>query len=318
MRNIRTAVAAFAATGLAAFGALAATGGVANAATNLSITGCSIDGSLLTASVEPHCTAPTGTIYNPTSIKVTVNPSFFNVLGALNPPPPAPPILNLATQVSYTLACSVNGHWRFAHEHFQATSSQSNTQWVNLQRAVGSPSPNSCQIRHLGASTLASLTLPEGNRQFTFGVTASGNNGVPGTVWAQYPKNSVGSGSTVCADDTGNGNAGTAIQAFQCENDLADAWLMTTDGQLVHNGDCMTQTGNTVSLEPCQSRPNASTGQVWTFHGTPSSAGWLTNTNGNGCLTAPSHGMIDGAQLSVQNCTGALGQEWKVPPPTHR
>jgi hypothetical protein len=318
MRNIRTAVATFAATGLAAFGAMAASGGVANAAQNLSITGCSVNHSTISAQVFPSCEAATGTIYNPTEITVTVDRSFFDTLA---------PLLNLTqlhllrAGVSYTLACSVDGHWRFDHEHFIATGAPhgGNSDTVNLQHAVGSPSPNSCQVRDLEASSLLALTVIDHTIPgFTFGVSAHGDNGTPGTIWSQYPKNSVGSGSTVCADDTANGNAGSAVQAFQCENDLADAWLATTDGQYVHNGDCLTQTGNGVSLEPCQWHAGPGSNQVWHFHGSPATAGWLTNANGNGCLTAPSHGTIDGTQLTVQNCTGQLGQQWKVPAPTPR
>jgi hypothetical protein len=52
---------------------VAATGGVANAAPNLSITGCSTNVGVLTVGLFVNCSAPTGTIYNPTQIKVTVN-----------------------------------------------------------------------------------------------------------------------------------------------------------------------------------------------------------------------------------------------------
>jgi hypothetical protein len=318
MRNIRTAVATFAATGLAALGAIAASGGVANASQNLSITGCSVDHSLVSAQVFPSCEAADGTIYNPTEITVSVDRSFFDALAPHLNPGELP---FLKAGVHYTLACSVNGHWRFDHEHFIADGRPhgGNSDTVDLQRAVGSPSPNSCQVRDLSATSLLNLSLihtPIPN--FSFAVSAQGDNGTPGTIWAQYPKNSVGSGSTVCVDDTANGNAGSAVQAFQCENDLADAWLATTDGQYVHNGDCLTQTGNGVSLEPCENHPHPGSNQVWHFRGSSASAGWLTNTNGNGCLTAPSSGTIDGTQLTVQNCTGALGQLWKVPAPTER
>ena len=37
-----------------------------------------------------------------------------------------------------------------------------------------------------------------------FGATATGDNGIPGAIWAQYPPSTSGAGSTVCADDAGN------------------------------------------------------------------------------------------------------------------
>ena len=80
MRNFRTAAAALAATGIAALGAVTATSGVANAATNLSITGCSTNYGLVTAGIIPTCSAPTGTIYNPTQITVSVDKSFLTAV----------------------------------------------------------------------------------------------------------------------------------------------------------------------------------------------------------------------------------------------
>lgn len=313
MHKLRTTAATFAASGLAALAVLVVPGAGANAATNQAITSCGVDSSLITAGVLPTCAASTGTIYNPTQISVTVDPSFFLVLGKL------PVVGNLlTTRVSYRLACSVDGRTRFARESFQAKDLRSNTQVVNLQRAVGSPEPNQCQVQRLTASTLVKLTaLPQDLKPFTFGVAAYGDNGVPGTIWAQYPKDNNGAGSTVCADDTDNGNAGTVVQSFQCENDLADAWIMLSSGQLVHNGDCMSNTGGTVTLQLCVDRPRPSSGQVWVFHGTPRSAGTVTNSNGNACLTALQSGKIDGAPLTVQRCVpGQVGQIWKVPPPT--
>ena len=58
MRKFRTAAAALAATGITALGALAATGGVANAATDLSITGCSTNGGLYTVGFNLNESGP--------------------------------------------------------------------------------------------------------------------------------------------------------------------------------------------------------------------------------------------------------------------
>jgi Ricin-type beta-trefoil lectin domain len=302
MHKFRKAAAIFAATGLAAFGAMAASGGVANAATDQSITGCSINSALLGVQVIPTCMGPTGTIYNPTQVTATVDPSFLQaVLGHAG----------FGVRVSYDLACLVDGGTVTAHEHFVAHSPHSNVQVVNLQQAIGSPEPNQCQVLDLKATSLLGLVILD-YPVFSFGVAVTGDNGVPGAIWAQYPPSTSGAGSTVCADDTANGNAGTQIQAFQCEQDLADQWMYVSK-QLVHNGDCMTNVGGDVKLEPCMGHYHAAPNQSWNVSGTPFSAGTITNGPG-WCLSAPSTGVVDTANLTVQHC-GASGytQMWKAP-----
>lgn len=301
MHKFATAVAALATTGIAALGTVAATGGVAHAATNLSITGCSTNGGLLTLGIIPDCQAPTGTIYNPVQITATVSKSFLTQFLA---------VAGIGVGVHYDLTCNVDGSWVTKHEYFKAVSPQQNYQVVNLQQAVGSPEPNSCQVQHLTATSLVSLTILNA-RVFSFGVQVSGDNGVPGAIWAQYPSDSEGARSTICADDTANGNGGTAVQAYQCEQDLADAWIQTNH-QLVHNGDCATNLGGNVTLEKCQGGQWPAPDQSWNVHGTPWSAGEITN--GRGCLSAPSSGNIETSQLTVKPC-GATGyvQMWKAP-----
>lgn len=305
MRKFRTAAATLAATGLAAFG-VATASGVANAATNQSITTCSIGSGTLNADIGPMCTANTGTIVNPTQITVTVNPSFFSALSGI-------PIIGalLTTNVTYTLACSVDGQTKTAAESYTATSSTTNTQVLNLQKEVGSPAPNSCQIQKLTASAPAAIALPT-NTAYTFGVTATGNNGTPGMIWAQDPNGGKGS---ICVDDTNNGNAGTVVQAYQCENDLANRWILVPNGQVVHNGDCLTDSGSGVTLQSCVANPGPASTQVWTAHGTPGNFGWVTNADGNGCLTIPATEKVNGTQLKVETCVpgGSVSQSWKVP-----
>jgi Ricin-type beta-trefoil lectin domain len=303
MRNFRTAAAALAATGIAALGAVTATGGVANAATDLSITGCSTNVGVLTHGLFVNCSAPTGTIYNPTQITATVNKTALTeLLGDLG----------IGVKVKYDLSCSVDGSTVIRHQKFTATKPNENVQVVDLQQTVGSPEPNQCQVKNLSATSLASLSVLK-YPILGFGVTVTGNNGVPGAIWAQYPPSTSGAGSTVCADDTGNRNAGTKIQAFQCEQDLADQWIQVSK-QLVHNGDCMTNDGGWVKLEKCEpGQWAAAPNQTWNVMGNPYSAGEITQGNG-WCLSSPASGMVDGAQLTVQRC-GATGyvQEWKAP-----
>ena len=167
---------------------------------------------------KPNCSAPTGTIYNPTQLTVTVDKSFLTqFLG----------VLGIGVKVKYDLKCSVDGSDVIRHEEFTATKPNENWQVVDLQQTVGSPEPNQCQVQNLSARSLVSLTVRNA-KVFSFGVDVTGNNGVPGAIWAQYPPSTSGAGSTVCADDTGNRNAGTKIQAFQCEQDLADQWIQVS------------------------------------------------------------------------------------------
>jgi hypothetical protein len=301
MRKFATAVAALATTGIAALGTVAATSGVANAATDLSITGCSTNGGLLTLGVIPNCQAPTGYIYNSTQIEVHVDKSFLTALLG---------VLGVGVRVKYALTCSVDGSPVTKYLGFEATNPYNDTQVVDLQQAVGSPSPNDCAIEGLSATSLISLTVAD-LKLFTFGVYAVGDNGVPGAIWAQYPSDSEGARSTICADDTGNSNAGTPIQAYQCEQDLADAWLQTNH-QLIHNGDCMTNVGGNVTLEKCEGGQWPAPNQAWLVLGTPYSSGLIRQ--GHGCLSAPSSGNIETSQLTVEPC-GATGyvQQWKAP-----
>ncbi len=66
-----------------------------------------------------------------------------------------------------------------------------------------------------------------------------------------------------------NGNAGTQIQAFQCEQDLADQWIQVSK-QLVHNGDCMTNVGWQRQAREVQAGQHwAAPNQTWNVHGNP-------------------------------------------------
>lgn len=296
MRIFRT-VAAIAASGITALGVVAAAGGVANAAINLSITGCATTGALHKVDVTPNCMASTGTIYNPTRITVTANQSFLIAFAKVK---------GIGVKVTYDLACRLDGGTVVAHKGFTATSTNNNSQTTILQTGVGSPAPNSCQVQKLSARSLVKLKVGH-NKDFTFGVHANGNNGIPGAVWSQGVR---GPGFAVCADDTNNGNAGTKIQAFQCESDLADQWLQVGQ-QLVHNGDCMTNSGGRVFLQRCSGGKYAAANQTWHVKGTPSSAGDITN--GGRCLSALSKG-TNGTQLTVRKCgTPGYVQKWKAP-----
>ena len=78
---------------------------------------------------------------------------------------------------------------------------------------------------------------------------------------------------------------------------------MIVDGSSIHNGDCMTNDGGYgESLDPAPARPRPRSKPVWWIHGTPYSAGRITQRQRDWCLSAPAPGMVDGAHLTVQHC----------------
>ena len=236
MRIFKKAVTSAAAVGLIAFGAVAGSGGTAHAATDQSLNGCDATyGIILGLSLLPTCTAGDSTIANPTSVSITLNTSSLGSI--LN-------LLGLGVKATWTLTCTVDGNQVSSTGSFQVKSlSTSATDVIDLQSAVGSPNPSSCTVKNLKATSLASLTALTLNL-ITIGASASADTGVPGAVYANYPSDSDGAHAVVCADDTGNGNSGTNIQAYQCLSDLADQWIQMGTGQFVHNGDCLTDTGS--------------------------------------------------------------------------
>jgi Ricin-type beta-trefoil lectin domain len=318
MRTFSKAAAAVAAAGLAAFGAVAGGGGAASAATTgQSVTGCDLGSGQLTAGLTPACTAPDSTVNDPTSITVTADPAFFTVLqnqvvGDLLGG-------TLGEHVTYTLSCSVNGGTATYDGSFTATTDTSTeSQTVDLQSAVGSPVPNSCTVTDLKATSLVSLgdellgVLGDNGLldDLSFGVSATAGTAVPGAIWMAADKTSSGLDADICADDNSNGNAGAIVQVYQCNSDLAQYWVQSSTGQLVRNGDCITQSGARVFLEKC-SGTNAA--QKWTVKGTGGKFGRIVGSTGD-CLTASSAKNF--VQLTATGCNGIAGQAWTGPAPS--
>jgi hypothetical protein len=314
VRKIIKSAAACAAAGLAAFGALAGSGGVAAAAT-VPMTSCSATGAALVGlSAGATCTAGTTTIANPTGIKITVNPSFFTVLlgnGIIND------LLDgkLSATVTYQLTCQVNGKWVTSTKYtgFTVTSGKESAQTINLQQAVGSPAPNECVLANLTVSSAISAEILKEasllSLNFTFGVSATGDNGVPGPMYFMAGKDKSGAIPTICADDTLNGNAGTVVQAYTCVNDQNQRWLQVSTHQFVHNGDCLSDVGGRAKLALCDANPGRKNGQVWQTV-PKSSLAELVNTGNGQCLTSPKP--TDDTPLVIARCTGAKTQLWKV------
>lgn len=345
--TIKRFVAALAATGLAAFGAAAVTAsdagaaavtasaagtasavtasaaGTPSAVTGTAVTSCTLNAkSILVLSTYPTCTAGDSTIHNPTAITVSAQTGLFQaiegvpglaaILAALGDP--------LKQNVTYTLACQVDGSTSTYHGSFQATTSAATlTQKVNLAAAVGSPAPTQCTIEDLTATSLLQINsviiAALSAKTFDFGASATAHTVTPGAVYANYPSDGIGAHAVVCADDTDNGYSGSRIQAFQCLSDLADYWIQVSTHQFVHNGACLTDSGGVATLERCVLDPTRGSGQIW-LQQHAAGAGTLSNADGAGCLTAPKSGMITFAVLRVAACSGGLGREWTVPAAT--
>jgi hypothetical protein len=306
MRSFRKMAVTLTVAGLAAFGAIAGSGGAASAATGQSVTGCSVNSSELALNVTPTCTATSSTVLNPTSFTISANSSFFTVLGALGEGLGQ----TLAENVTYTLSCSVNGTNATYNGSFQATSA-AQSQVVNLQTAVGSPEPNSCTLSNLQGTSLvtldSTLTGLLGDNTFTFGVSATADTAAPGAMWQQTAKNNAGAYADICVDDAGNGNANAIAQVYQCNSDLAQSWVWTSSEQLVHNGDCLDLSGSKVILSTCSD----ATSQKWTINGVNGNFNTIVNHSSSQCLTASS--AADFTQLTVATCTGAANQKWTGP-----
>jgi hypothetical protein len=320
MRKISKIGAVLATTGLAAFGAVAGSGGAAHAATNLALASCDLGSATITsAAVSPSCTAGTSTIYNPTGIKLTVDPSFFTELlgnSAVNG------LLGgaLSENVTYDLTCVVNGAevTSTTDTGFTVDSAADNTHAISLQHAVGSPAPGQCTLANLKVSSLLGANvlneLSTLGLSFTFGVSAAADNGTPGAIYSEEASDKAGAVPATCIDDTNNDNAGTTIQAFTCESDLAQMWLQASTKQFVHNGDCLNDVGGAAELSDCVANPGNTNSQVWNT--TPKRDGYVevVNSRTGQCLTDAKP--ADGTTITVAACTGASDQLWKVPAAT--
>jgi hypothetical protein len=307
MRTIRRIAAAAASTGLLAFGGLAVGPGEAHAATPVTVTTCAYgSGGTIIVGVTPTCTSA-GSVNNPTNLVINLDPN-----GSLAPiwSTIILPLLG-GIKVSYSGSCVTDGSPKTFSGSFQDTSGAApTTTTLNLQTLVGSPVPNSCTTSFTVSTALAipvaGLVAP-----FTIDAAVQSIVSVPGAIWQAAGTTSSGASAATCADVTNNGNAGTAVQAFTCLSDLADFFTQTGTGQLVHNGDCLTDSGNAASLQPCTAGSNS---QYWTGGTSKSELVNKGAASGQGCLTVPSY--ANGTQLTLAACTGAGKQLWTAPAQT--
>jgi hypothetical protein len=310
MRIFMKAVAATATVGLLAFGAVVGSGGSALAGQDpyALITGCTTSVNDVSVGYVPNCAAVSGTIEHPnTSIIVGIVTSE-NVLGTLLDDQDGQ-----GYEASWGLVCSVNGTTVTTPGSYQITSTtQSPFTTIDLQTAVGSPDPNQCAVEDLQVQTILPLVAADLDEAvpFEIGGAAEATTAVPGAIRQEAGTTSGGARAELCADDTANGDAGAKIQAFQCLGDLADSFVQTSAGQLVHNGDCVsvTEGGYYVFLARCAANSEL---QRWTQS---TAGGTVMNSSTGTCLTASS--VADGTQLTVAACGSAPDQQWNLPKAT--
>jgi Ricin-type beta-trefoil lectin domain len=310
MRILMKAVASTATVGLLAFGAVAGGGGSAFASVTpyTLITGCGASVADVQVGFVPNCEAIEGTIAHPNSlilIAMLVEPDRLSTLIGDQ--------LGQGLKASWVLACAVNGSTVTRPGGYEITSTkQSPITEIDLQAAVGSPDPNLCALEDLVVQTIRPLNAGDLDDAlpFTIAALAVSATAVPGSIYQKEGTTSGGAHADLCVDDTANGNAGTKIQAFQCLGDLADSFVRTSAGQLVHNGDCVsvTEGGYYVFLARCAANSEL---QRWTQS---TAGGTVMNSSTGTCLTASS--VADGTQLTVAACGSAPDQQWNLPKAT--
>jgi hypothetical protein len=303
MRTFKKAAVTTAAVGLLAFGVVAGSGGSALATTapppgQQIITGCESDLGTLVSGAQPNCTAFPGTVNNPSSITVYVNTDELSEL------------LDAQAGQGFTaewgLSCLVNGETVSTTGTYTITSTEQPTMTtIDLQEAVGSPDPSQCQVELSVETLLDADDASGGISPFDVGVAATASTATPGSIYQDEGTTSSGANAVTCADDTANGNAGSKIQAYHCLGDLADSYIQTGAGQLVHNGDCVGLFGSKVILATCGAT-NAYEQWAQTTVG-----GTIVNQGTGTCLTASSP--KDGTQLTVTSCGSAAKQKWHIP-----
>ena len=310
LRIFRKAAVSMTAVCLLAVGAVVGFGGSAFAAPkapDVMITGCESSVSMADGT-EPNCEAIGGTTDNPTVIGVYVDTQDLGELIDAQP--------GQGLDASWTLSCVVNGITVNVPGTYDVTSTAQNPGTIiDLQKAVGSPNPNRCSINDLTVETAFAfvptvvsrrpLSGDEPDPAFMVGVAALANTAIPGGVYQVEGTTSAGAQAELCADDTANGNAGSKIQGFQCLTDLADSFVWTSSGQLVHNGDCVNRSGSKVVLSTCTANDSS---QEWLQSAV---GGRVWDRSTGMCLTAPS--VLAGTQLTATPCGNGANQKWHLP-----
>jgi Ricin-type beta-trefoil lectin domain len=306
MRKIGRIVAVSVSTSVLALGGLVGGTSTAHATSSTQVTSCLHDwGPQLWLGITPNCTS-TGTVDYPAQITIDLNPggALTSVL--------TPIIKNLGgLKAIYTLACSVDGTTVTANGSYTVNAvGTPTTTTLSLQKLVGSPVPNKCTIT-VTDTTINYVTNLAAMSTFNIQDNVTAVTTYPGALWQKAGTTPSQAEAAICADDVNDGDVGTVVAAFTCFSDLSDYWSATGTGQFVHNGVCLTNSGNVASLQACSP---GDLSQYWTAGTYKSEIVNRGASPGTACLTAPSH--ANGARLALTRCTGAADQIWTAPEAT--
>jgi hypothetical protein len=301
MQMIKKVTASAVTVGLLAFGAVVGVGGAALASPvpYVLITGCEAQVATVTLGFGPNCEAIGGSTGNPTTIFIDLDTDNLSALIGDQE--------GQAMDASWTLSCLVNGAAVNVPGSYDVTStSQAPYTTIDLQAAVGSPEPTRCTIENLKVHTALPLNASDLElTPFIVGVIAIAVTASPGSIYQDEGRTGAGARAALCADDTANGNAGSRIQGFQCLSDLADSFVRTASGQLVHNGDCVGLSGSKVVLATCVA---SDTAQEWVQ---TEVGGTVMNQSTGTCLTAPA--VKNATKLTAASCGSGANQKWHLP-----
>jgi hypothetical protein len=288
MQKIRRVAAIAATAGLLAFGAIAASGGVANATTGL-ITACSTSNWVTAVGFIPNCTS-SGVITNPTSIVLTVNSPQLTALRN---------IVGDGIEDQWTLTCDVGGGRSFTRSGVLTVTFKRTSTSTSLP--IGGSVPTSCTVTSEVQTILGLSISPLKLGALVVSDSVTGVTAVPGAVW-------TGNGNSVakCVDDTNNsGASGNKVQIWTCLSDQADLWVLDSRGEFMHRGLCLTDRRGQASLLPCTAAPD----QEWAQR--PNGGEVTLAADAGECLTDPS--AANGTQLTVASCANTPQQRWKIP-----
>lgn len=290
MRKIRHIAAMAAGTGVLALGGVAVSTGAANASTNTHVSGCSANASGLQIGAQPKCTS-SGTVANPTTIKLTVNSDQLSAL--LNPVIGG---VGQGIKDQWSLACYA-GSTRILNESgtFQVTSSQTKT---STTLPLHGQTPGNCSVTSTVSTLLGASETLIGSIQAL---------GVSDNVTADTATiGAVRNNATWCADDMGNSTAvGNKVTGWKCVSDQAQRWIHAPNGELVHRGRCLgyNSAGEAV-LQACTGAAD----QVWSIAG----PGRELKSSGGRCLALVRY--ANGTQLRANPCRWGVWQRWTIVP----
>lgn len=133
-----------------------------------------------------------------------------------------------------------------------------------------------------------------------------------GVATINGPFGPIGAPGSKCVDVAGGNSAsGTPVQLWDCNNSIAQAWVIASDGTVRALNKCLdivgngTAAGTKVQLWDC----NGVGGQQWVSE----SNGALYNPQSGRCLDDPGGNTANGTQLQIWDCNNQWPQVYQVP-----